>query len=152
MEIINSVVTWALVIVGWFIIHREMEYRECRRELRKTIDELTGDIYGLEHKAWDYYLQDGGSDESARLAVSMKRDKTSLSHRINLLTDTYKKGQHFQNVGKMVAYGNAITEHPFEAKDRAKLPTNDSRLLDISHAANDLVHVLEAEFLEIYKK
>jgi hypothetical protein len=141
-----SLVTWGLVVGGWFFVRKDNKEREDRRDLRNSIDSITIEILDLQKCAYDYYCMDQGPNAEL-LELEMKRRQAALEKRVERLK---RPDYHFHSVAELSDYAKRVTGGTFELATRQKVPVKDRKLLEISSAANDLIGYLEAEYDALY--
>jgi hypothetical protein len=83
VQAVGQLITWVLVIAGWYWVSRSNDRRETRKELRSLIDGTRSLIGAIESTAYEYY---GLSvDEAATRGMFLKRDFARLARRLSTL-------------------------------------------------------------------
>lgn len=144
---LNPLVTWTLVIVGWYLVSKQNDRREARKEIRATIDFVTTLIYDTHTKSVEFYLKPGSDSSCTPLRAQILRDLG----RIGMTISTFEISNHYQPLhGKVADLRKTITLHEFDQTDRDAKSYSDQRITEITLAAKELAELLEARFREKY--
>ncbi len=77
-----QIVTWLLVISGWWLVNRQNNIREKRKEIRSILDKIQSLLDEIEIQAVQYHT----SQESSDLAFQLKRGlNQKLRNRLDIL-------------------------------------------------------------------
>lgn len=72
VEDVAPFVTWALIVIGWWIVSRQNDKRERRREIRELIKTLEQRLDEITESVAEYYSVDGNSAKATELAPRIK--------------------------------------------------------------------------------
>src|SRR4051794_25377630 len=109
--VLGQLVTWLLVVIGWYFVNRTNNQRETRKELRSAIDEFQMFLDQIETNAVRYHTSDTADVE---VAMTLKRDlHRRLPARINRLE---ARGLEIKDLGKtVVELRKAVTLENFDS-------------------------------------
>ncbi len=144
---LSGPVSWALVIVGWFIVSRDHNRRVRRSEIRKVMDEMNVLIMQIESIARGYWLTDGAADTAKMAALNLKRQLKHLANKKNILQRT---NEGFKLENSMKLFRQALTLGDFESRTRKALQDNDPRFDEINNFGVEFIDNIEASFERIY--
>jgi len=132
------VVTWAIIVLGWFIINQQQNSRELRKEIRSAIDILTEQIYELEEESINYHAEGSSAKSSQSIKQSIDRIEFQLEvHRLIPLSIRNKK---------IIALRRAITRNNFDTYKYKKVAISDPIILDINYAITDIIQSIEYQY------
>lgn len=144
MSFIDNIVTWLLIIAGWWIVHALHEVRNFRSSLRQLAAEVRESASDLRKKAYNYHTASQHNDE---LSGDIKRDLQRLAALCRFLQPVYSEkeiNQHIKNLRR------AITSENFDSPiNHRKLDVNDPVLTNIDVATDDLVFFVENAYFTI---
>jgi hypothetical protein len=142
------IVTWSLVIAGWYWVRHDNNAREDRKELRATINSLNEDIKSLTYKAHAYYLS-SQDDASALLEIEILRDQEDIEARVARL-----RGPNlgFEREEPLARFRQALTGGDFKSASRIRKETSDRIFADTALAARKLTDYLESEYDKRYPR
>lgn len=83
---IFQTITWLTVICGWFIVNRQNNHRELRKETRSTVEELKERLEKLEQTAITFHSSEFDSSKSKDIVREIKRVSQIIS-RLKVLSD-----------------------------------------------------------------
>ena len=141
----SQVVTWLLVILGWWLVNRQNNIREKRKEIRAFIDKLQNSLDELESHAIKYHT----SEKSDDLAFSLKRSlNKKIPNKIALL-----KSRNL-DMNKCYPYmkqlRQAITLENFDTANFHPRDISDDLLKKIWLSKENLSHEIEMVFSKKY--
>jgi hypothetical protein len=141
----SQLITWVLVGIGWFLVNRQNDLREARKELRSKITELCKLVSDIEADATTFYARAGNAAE----AVS---DRGKITHKLSLLGVGVSQitPRHHPILGALVTFRQSITGDAFDEEARASLRYNNPTLDSVRAAAEMLVDQLESAFCVRY--
>lgn len=145
--ILGQLVTWILVVVGWYFVNRKNNERETRKELRNALDEFHVFLDQIETQAVEYHTS---ASQDTVLATALKRDlHRRLPARINRLES---RGLNTVDLGRpVVELRKAITLENFDSHSFAQRQMADSIITRIGIARDDLAEAIEALFAAQYR-
>jgi hypothetical protein len=135
-----SVISWILVIAGWFIVNRQSNHRETRKEIRTDLIDFYRFLDGIEEAAFKYHTQ--GADEL--LARRIKRDIATISHRIYLIQ---RKQLQCEWAGKVMRMRQAVTMTNFDSSTYVRRDTSDPIFDEIAVRKANLIGCLDTAFM-----
>lgn len=139
MQEIMQVVTWFLVVVGWFYVDKRNNIRDARKELRIIVDGLVSAVVDIRDKAFQFHT---GPDPDALLAGRIKFDIQMIGCRIGAITN-YGATVNLQLV---VDYRKSITLYNFDDHEFVQQLPNSSLIGEIDRCADALTNGLELAF------
>jgi hypothetical protein len=140
-------VSWLLVILGWWVVSRDHNNRERRKEVRGQIEGLIRDIREIEMKTYDYLPTTADSNVSRSLGLRLKSDLQRLSLALVRLA----KVEEIDVKDEMTALRQAITGHEFDSRARQPCDLDSGWALEVQTTANKLIDDLELAFREKYR-
>ena len=106
----------ALTIAGWFVVARQAERREFRKEVRDQIRELREGIDEVKGRATEYWLE-GERSKLPALAIALKAELKRLSW---LVAGLSQAGLDFDHAQLVVDIRTLATGGDFESKKRKR--------------------------------
>src|SRR5690349_14716858 len=89
--ILTQFVTWLLVVLGWWIVSKQNDKREHRKEVRSDVTDAVEQIQGVEEMAHEYLLQTSGRTKEARtLELQLKSRLQRIALALRRLRDHEK--------------------------------------------------------------
>lgn len=79
----SQIVTWVLVMAGWWLVNRQNNIRENRKEIRTLIDKIQLSLDEIESQAIQYHT----NEQSSEMAFQLKR---SLNQKLRNKLDVLK--------------------------------------------------------------
>lgn len=132
----SQAVTWTLVVIGWFVVHKTTIQREQRRERRDVVNRAVQELLDIEHIAASFHTAhhfDSGNAEALtwrtnRVIRSLQRKPLSM-----LQVDI-----------KMLAQlRRSITLKNMDASSFSCQPPGSQLLKDIRHATDQVIEQIE---------
>lgn len=141
-----GLVTWFLILGGWFVVNWQNNRRESRKELRAAIDSLRSDILSLRTTSIKYHTTMPVSGDGNAILVLFKRLSRS-TNRLNV------KRREINSVGAyMNAFKQAVTLSNFQSH-RHRVHHSGSDFIDlIECSVEELLDELEDCFCKKYSK
>jgi hypothetical protein len=147
-SILDKIVTWTLVILGWLVVSYGHNRREHRKEVRASLVECTRDIRDIETKAHDYRLNtSGASPERKPMEMVLRSRLKGLGAALELL----RTHDGIDASDALIALRQAVTLNDFESSSREKCAPDSIILYEISDAAHGLVSALENAFRSCFR-
>jgi hypothetical protein len=146
-EIVKNFVTWALVMVGWYIISRDNAKRDRRGEIRDMLGEAQQLALDLEKLGRQYWTCDESDPKAKTLAFEIKLTLSRLARHVNHM---FQNNRHMDALLVLKQYRQALTDDAFEQKARAPLALSDAKLMNIASLAVQLSESLEDGFQSVY--
>ena len=137
---VSQTVTWLIVLIGWFVIDKQNNRREQRKEIRAAIDALGEMLDVLEQDAINFHTSGFDERKGSELRLAIQRlsarvGRLSFSENVNLNT-------------RIIDLRRAITLRNFESTNH-NVQQNDSQIiLTIAAAKDSLIDELEFLFKE----
>lgn len=140
-----QVVTWALIVLGWWLVDRRSHRQDFRRETRALMDQLRKDMDALSEKAISYYVSEN-SDESK---------KTEMEIKVSIGRVVYAAGFIGQRLDidmteHLSQLMGSVTGRDFESSGRVKLAYDDECLLDIALKTKNVLEKIDQGFAARY--
>jgi len=134
------------VIFGWWVVNRQHNKREERKEVRAALNALYELLNQIEADAFDYH-----TSEVANLSLSrkIKRQLSQIYTRVNLA---------FQNVVEcncardVTTFRQAVTLQNFDDANHKALEPSDPLFDSITAAKERLVAKVEQAFVKHYRR
>jgi hypothetical protein len=136
-----------LVILGWWVVSRDHDNRERRKEIRGQIEELTREVHEIELKTYDYLPTTADSNESLSLGLRLKSDLQRLALALARLA----KVEEINVKDAMTLLRQAVTGDDFDSKARKPAGLDSAWALKVQIAANKMIDDLEWAFREKYR-
>lgn len=139
-----QIITWLVIIIGWFIVNNQQNIREKRKERRAQLDDFNGNIIQLEKKAISYHIN---ATHDEQLAREIKRNLDVIRKfaiRIKLL-DTKILNRVIINLRQSITYKN------FDNGTNHNQETENSELVGgIYSACDTFIDSMESSFQNKY--
>lgn len=142
-RIVAQVITWVLIIGGWWVINRQNNWRESRKETRAALNQLLDELNQIELQAYQYH-------QASPPSLVMGRDLKLALSRVSNFIDRQNllprgKRQPLAKLRRAITLNNFDTEHFMTQEDDSEL------LAGVSAAKDQLVDALERQFLREYR-
>jgi len=134
----SQVITWLLIITGWFLINKQHNDRELRKERRATIDALKDEIYNLEEKSIKYHTE--AQSTKASQAIKQTLEKIEFQIELHCLVPMSIKNE------RVAALSKAITFKNFDTLNYKNISIDDPIIKDINHAVTMLIRSVEWQY------
>lgn len=137
-------ITAAVTVLGWFIVARQTERREFRKEVRELIRDLRERLRNINKSASGYWLHT--VDDPAICAIALKSDIQGLIKQIAIL----------QEVGivvdpvMIVRIRTSATGGEFEQVERVPSKLDHARLEGLAHAIEDVIFEVDRAFYHLF--
>lgn len=135
----------ALVVLGWWIVNKQNNAREKRKEVRQLADRIINDVDELAKKTTEYHSRNCDSAEERKsLGWRLTLSLTRLSSHLQLLHD---KGLDTGDCN--VAYielKRIATGGDFMTAGESIWPLSDMRWIQLLYATERLCKALESAF------
>ena len=145
----GSVVSWGLVILGWYFVSKDHNRREHRKEIRAVLNQIESSIRHIEETAHQYYLKAGSASDIGSISLKIKRDIKRLSGDLARL---HAVCASIEFKPELIVFRSTITGGDFDVKRRAASSSDSTKLGDISSAADELIDILESGFVSRFAK
>jgi hypothetical protein len=140
-----QIVTWLIIICGWFIINWQANRREDRKETRQAIDGIARQSERICELAEEYHCQTSDKNQSnlARQIKVQLNDLIVTIPRLQLLNrDEFSLAADLRK---------AITLNHFDTPDLQPLPSDDEILFQVEEARLALIERLEERYIDSYR-
>lgn len=151
LTLLNSPISWAIVIAGWYFVSRDHNKRECRKELRALLNEMRDLAHRVETNAVAYYSR-GADDEASRLSMQIRRDVGYLGGLVANLKRMKHAAQDTSLESPLQELRQTVTGGDFDGAARAGRPYTDRLFADIATATLAFTQALEAMFVKTYPR
>lgn len=134
-----------ITIVGWFVVARQADRREFRKEVREQIKDLRAACDSVREKAAEYWLK-STKTTAAAAAVALKAELKRLARFSAALAAA---GLQFESARLLADVRELATGGDFEARDRKRDSDADSeRVSDLTGVIEDLLTAVDTAFYE----
>lgn len=142
----SQVITWLVVITGWYVVNDKNNDREKRKEVRSLIDSIKNMLDDIEKEAIQYHT----NNQSEELSFQIKRNlNNNLSSKVKVL-----KLKGFE-IGKCDKYRKklrqAITLNNFDTNGFQPQPFTSEIIRDILTSKGNFINEIEKCFSKNYK-
>jgi len=135
----GQIITWLIVLSGWYVINRQHNKREDRKETRTLLDNLKDRIYLIEDQAIEYHTsKDFSSKKSNKIKLSIQRITSDIQTHGLISND--EMGDAFKTLRK------AITLNNFESVNHKALSEGSQTIQNIHNAIDDLCGLMEKRY------
>lgn len=148
MGIISQFVTWFLVVLGWWIVSRQNDKREHRKEVRTEVTDAITQIQSIEEIARTYLLTTAGRSQEAR---TLERQLKTRLQRLAFALRRLRDHDGIDAIAELIVFKEAVSGDDFETVQRQRCEADSDRPDGVSAAANTLTHFLEHEFRARYR-
>ena len=141
---IAQIIPWALVVGGWWIVNKQNNFRERRKETRAILNQLLDDLDAIEKQAFSYHTAKEALIELGRdIKISLSRISKDVARH-----DLLPSGKRHP----IVKLRQAITLKNFDTDCFQTQNVNCELLDEISATKDDLIDALEQHFQDHYQK
>lgn len=142
----SQVITWLVVITGWYVVNDKNNDREKRKEVRSLIDSIQNMLDDIEKEAIQYHT----NNQSEELSFQIKRNlNNNLSSKVKVL-----KLKGFE-IGKCDKYRKklrqAITLNNFDTNGFQPQSFTSEIIRDILTSKGNFINEIEKCFSKNYK-
>lgn len=139
------VIPFGLTIFGWFLLAKQADRRERRKDIRDLIDDVRDRLSQIEQRTAEYTHAKQTDAKVTVLAAQIKADIQAIPQLINGLI---KAGLPFKRWDLLGALRQAATGGDFDTKDRK---VGDSgRMMLVGVAATDLSVSLDDVYFDAF--
>lgn len=149
VEAIAPWVTWLLVLIGWYVLHRTAVSRARRQENLAATDAICARVTALRDKAVEYYTGESTGSGARVQEAQIKHEIKSLQAAIRVLKT--RRPTFFDLDSEMILFRQACTGGEFESRGRANVSHDDPIVCQLWLAADTLVCALHDEFEKAHK-
>lgn len=145
-----TIVTWVLVVAGWYLVHLAALSRARRQEDLDLIRSIEGRVTALRDRAVKYYTGTTGNEDPAReMAAGLKLELKSLSSAVRILRRRHPK--RYDLAGDFIALRAAATGGQFEETQRRPAPADGEVIQQLWDAADVVCCSLRDEFEKTHR-
>lgn len=153
---VQFLVSWLLIIGGWYAVHKAALSRERRKEKREEIDKIIEEIRVIESMAIDFHNS----------KIFDKKINSNITLRIDRLSKKLQTPSIFNKIKiqtqLMIEFRKSITLHHFDKSDFPSLTQRiiknnlypatsiDTLIRDINSATDDLRDAVESAKYKIF--
>ena len=134
-------------MIGWWVVSRQNDKRERRKEIREQIKQFEQRIDVIIAATTQYYMLEGKDAKCAELSTKMR-------HNIGVLGPIRKRielaGLKCNIVDEILAFKQVVTGDLFESVSRKKLQASDPLLSEVANAGFELVDKFEKSYFSSY--
>lgn len=139
----RQLITWAVIWFGWYVVNKQCNSREKRKELRHAIYSIVSNLDEFEKKVVAYHTSDARDRELAsdiRLSINRIISSIMLLKSSGLTIDNKVALQLRQSV----------TLKNFDSSKHEKQSLRGEILQDVAYAKDQVVQALEKAFSKCY--
>ena len=137
-----------ITILGWWIVSRQNDRRERRKEVRELIKQAELRVDVVLSLAMEFYALAGKDPKCAELAAKIRYNLGTLDPLRRRLD---ANGLKCDALTEIIAFKQSITGGDFESLARKKLLQNSHLLLEASAAGFALIDKLETAYLSAFR-
>jgi len=133
-----------MVVLGWFMVNRQNNNRETRKEIRTALDKLTQSLVTLANHAREFHTQKFSVKEQLSLQTEIQRviDKTEF----------IASSLDIDVSDNCTDLRQSISSKNFDKTDHTPLDDTDELLTNIDDCAYDIESLLENAYAKEYRK
>jgi hypothetical protein len=132
----SSIITWALVFGGWWVVHKATLSRERRKEKRETAHQICIDLRAVECLAIDFHT---AQNHDSRKATDICQD----TERLVLQIQRTPLSELSIPLYRWTHLRRSITLHNVDPSDFSPRPANSELIRDIRNAVTDVIDAIE---------
>jgi hypothetical protein len=140
---VSQSIPWIIAVFGWYIVNKQNNLREQRKETRASLDRFIVRLETLERNAIDFHTSEYDETKSKQIVVEIQRLSMIALH-TNLLSIT-RHIELFSNLRK------AITLNNFDKSTHQLLDITSKTIENISYEATEIIEKLENGFSGKYQ-
>ena len=137
-----DVITWTVLIAGWFILDRLTRRRELKNALSSSIAETVRLVEDIEEFAIEFWLAPGSDRQEQH------RQRARMIHKVNRLerraSDLRRRHAKLNLDTYLNALSKSVLDGDGEALDRKALSEDDPRMDRMMNAAKELIGKLDS--------
>lgn len=141
----GQAVSWAIIFVGWYVVNRQNNARETRKEIRASLLDLYKHLDGIEDAAFNYHAGTGNAGEARKI----RRDIQQIAARIVLAR---RGSMQISYSRELAAFRKAVTFENFDTANFVAKPAQDPLFDQISDTKRNLIMALEQAYSKAYPK
>ena len=145
---VAQVLSWVVVIIGWYVTHNSNNQRERRKEIRSALDGLGEQLDTFIESAGKYYASTADSEEAAELAAKMRILQDRLMRHIPRVAKGDLEMDISPELNRLI---DSATGGDFEGAKRKPRKPSDWFILNISSDAERVRGRLEDAFIDRYR-
>ncbi|WP_147276274.1 hypothetical protein [Sphingomonas aracearum] len=135
-----------LTILGWFVVARQTDRREFRKELREQLKELRTSMDEVRLRSAAYWLWEDVKT-SGPSAIALSSEVKRLSRYLRNLESA---GLRFESTGLIIAIRSLATGGDFQSRSRVRSEADEERLEDLSGAIEDALSRVDNAFYSYF--
>jgi hypothetical protein len=140
-----QIITWLLVILGWYLVNRQNNAREKRKELRALLDQTQKLLDDIETQAIAYHTVEATGERAFFLKCTISQ---KLKHKLDVLSRRSLNLESSLTLLKELR--KSITLNNFDSASYEKKELSDPLVRDIWLSKDRLSHELEKCFARKY--
>lgn len=142
LRLITNAISWFIILGGWFVVNRQNNNREKRKELRSAIDEIKVDVSALSEIGLKYHMGEATEMERYKI-LSLSRRLNRKVHRLPLPWVEINSIKHYllQHKKKITMINFFGAEHKVST-----LKFSCVEIVSIENAAESLIDDVERAF------
>jgi hypothetical protein len=136
-----------ITILGWWIVSRQNDRRERRKEVRELVRQAEQRVDSVLGHAMEFYSLPGKDPKCAELAAKIRYNLGTLDPLRQRLD---ANGLKCEAISEIIAFKQSITAEEFESQARKKLAQNSHLLVDAAATGFALIDKLERAYLQAF--
>lgn len=133
-----------ITILGWWIVSRQNDRRERRKEVRELVKQAEQRVDAVLSLAMEFYALPGKDPRCAELAAKIRYNLGTLDPLRQRLD---ANGLKCDAVSEIIAFKQSITGGEFESQARKKLAQNSHFLVEAAATGFALIDKFERAYL-----
>lgn len=147
VEILKLMVPALIVAVGWFVVSRQNDHRERRKEIRSLIDDLKDIILEVKNSVETYYSSPD-SESVGRLSASIKLNLLLVSQYLFVLREA---GLGIDATSELIALRKTATGNHFESAAFRKQLNDPYWFTNLNSQVAELILLLEKRYFTQFR-
>jgi hypothetical protein len=150
MTTVTPIVTWLLLICGWYALHVTAAIRARRQEELARVEDIAKRIEAIRDRSIAYYTGSPDAPERSVNQALLKYELQSLASWIQLLRA--RKPQCYDLDSEKIALRKAVTGGDFESTQRAPVAPDDPVVQALWYYSDRFIVELHEEFEKANKR
>lgn len=144
-DFIAPIIGFLLIVAGWFVVARQNDRREQRKEVRAILNDIRKLVMEIEGRAFEYYRL--APDKSLEAGTLLKQQLKHVSAQVTSLTHQNSK---FDVSALLAGLRKTITGGDFESFMRPPRVQTDPLMNAIALSVQEFLDELERIFATEY--
>ena len=150
MTTVTPIVTWLLLICGWYALHATAVVRARRQEELARVEDIVKRIVSIRDKSIAYYTNGSNAPDQLATQALLKYELQSLASWVNVLRA--RKPKYYDLDSEQIALRKAVTGGEFESAKRAPAAPNEPVVQELWYCSDRFMVALHEEFEKANKR